>query len=298
MNRAARLSRTLLSLPPGLYLAVFFAVPSLIMLFASFRYTGEYGGLAPWYYIEDGEVSLDLTFENWQRLFESGIYLGLLIKSLGYALLTTLICVLLAYPLALMIARSDKGIRDLLLLLVILPFWSNFLVRIYAWMIIFSPQGALTAGLNTLASALGLEPITLMFTSTAVVTCLVYVHLPFMILPLYANLEKHDSRLLDAARDLGANRFQCFWMITWPQSLPGIYAGAILVFIPSLGIFAIPDLLGGTNGIMIGNVIKQQFVESRDWPFGSVLSLVLTAITLVLVLLAARLGKSPGANHG
>jgi spermidine/putrescine transport system permease protein len=204
----------------------------------------------------------------------------------------------LAYPLALMIARSDKGIRDLLLLLVILPFWSNFLVRIYAWMIIFSPQGALTAGLNTLASALGLEPITLMFTSTAVVTCLVYVHLPFMILPLYANLEKHDSRLLDAARDLGANRFQCFWMITWPQSLPGIYAGAILVFIPSLGIFAIPDLLGGTNGIMIGNVIKQQFVESRDWPFGSVLSLVLTAITLVLVLLAARLGKSPGANHG
>ncbi|WP_233208711.1 ABC transporter permease [Zhongshania marina] len=297
-NRAERLSRILLSLPPGLYLLLLFAVPSLMMLFASFRFSGEYGGLAPWYYIEDGQFTLDLTLENWQRLFESDIYLGLLLKSLAYALATTLICVIMAYPLALMIARSKKRHRDLLLLLVILPFWSNFLVRIYAWMIIFSPQGALTAALNAVTSSLGLEPITLMFSGTAVITCLVYVHLPFMILPLYANLEKHDHRLLDAAQDLGANRFQCFWLITWPLSLPGIYAGAVLVFIPSLGIFAIPDLLGGTNGIMIGNVIKQQFVESRDWPFGSVLSLVLTAITLVLVLLAAKLGSPAGENNG
>ncbi|MBB5188273.1 MULTISPECIES: ABC transporter permease [Zhongshania] len=298
MNRAERLRNHLMALPPALYLLLFFAVPSVMMLFASFRYPGEYGGLAPWYYIEDGQLSLDFTLENWLRLFESGIYLGLLFKSLGYALLTTLICTIMAYPLALMIARSQKRFRDLLLLLVILPFWSNFLVRIYAWMIIFSPQGALTIGLNHVTGALGLEPISLMFSSTAVITCLVYVHLPFMILPLYANLEKHDNRLLDAAQDLGANRFQCFWLITWPQSLPGIYAGAILVFIPSLGIFAIPDLLGGTNGIMIGNVIKQQFVESRDWPFGSVLSLVLTGITLLLVLLAAKLGKTGGANSG
>tara|TARA_R110001592_G_scaffold112297_6_gene310430 strand:+ start:38001 stop:38927 length:927 start_codon:yes stop_codon:yes gene_type:complete len=298
ISRGDRLTRALLSLPPGLYLLLFFAVPSLMMLFASFRFPGEYGGLAPWYYIEDGGITLDFTLENWQRLFESDIYLGLLIKSLSYALITTLICLAMAYPLALMIARSKKRYRDLLLLLVILPFWSNFLVRIYAWMIIFSPQGALTIGLNTLTSSLGMGPITLMFSTTAVVTCLVYVHLPFMILPLYANLEKHDHRLLEAAQDLGANRFKCFWLITWPLSLPGIYAGAVLVFIPSLGIFAIPDLLGGTNGIMIGNVIKQQFVESRDWPFGSVLSLVLTAITLLLVLLAAKLGRPPGESNG
>jgi spermidine/putrescine transport system permease protein len=298
VNRAERWGRALLSLTPALYLLVFFAVPSLMMLFASFRFPGEYGGLSPWYYIEDGSVTLDLTLENWQRLFESDIYLGLLLKSLAYALTTTLICLVMAYPLALMIARSNKRYRDLLLLLVILPFWSNFLVRIYAWMIIFSPQGALTAALNVVTSSLGLEPITLMFSSTAVITCLVYVHLPFMILPLYSNLEKHDQRLLDAAQDLGANRFQCFWLITWPLSLPGIYAGAVLVFIPSLGIFAIPDLLGGTNGIMIGNVIKQQFVESRDWPFGSVLSLVLTAITLLLVLLAAKLGRPAGEDNG
>ncbi len=262
-----------------------------MMLFASFRYPGEYGGLAPWYYLEGGEFSLDLTLENWLRLFESDIYLNLLLKSLSYALVTTAICVIMAYPVALTIARSHKRYRDLLLLLVILPFWSNFLVRIYAWMIIFSPQGALTLGLNHLRELLGMEPTRLMFSGTAVITCLVYVHLPFMILPLYANLEKHDPSLLDAAQDLGASRSQRFWKITWPLSLPGVFAGAVLVFIPSLGIFAIPDLLGGTNGIMIGNVIKQQFVEARDWPFGSVLSLVLTAFTLALIGLAAKLGQ-------
>lgn len=292
----SRWSKTLISLPPAAYLLLFFALPSLMMLFASFRHPGDYGGLAPWYLLEDGELSIELTLENWQRLFESSIYLGLLLKSVGFALLTTAICALMAYPLALTIARSPKKNRDLLLLLVILPFWSNFLVRIYAWMIIFSPQGALTAALNQLTSAFGMEPITLMFSSTAVITCLVYVHLPFMVLPLYANLEKHDKALLDAAQDLGASRARRFWLITWPLSLPGLYAGAVLVFIPSLGIFAIPDLLGGTHGIMIGNVIKQQFVEARDWPFGSVLSLVLTGITLILVLLAARMGRTPGAQ--
>ncbi len=132
--------KVLLSLPPAVYLTLLFALPSLMMLFASFRYPGEYGGLAPWYYLEEGQLSLDLTLENWARLFESDIYLGLLIKSLLIALLTTAICALLAYPVALCIARARKSRRELLLLLVILPFWSNFLVRIYAWMIIFSPR--------------------------------------------------------------------------------------------------------------------------------------------------------------
>ena len=288
-------AKALLTLPPAIYLFAFFAVPGLLMLLASFRFPGDYGGLAPWYYVEDGSLSFDLTLENWARLFETTLYLQLLIKSLVFALLTTAICALLAYPLALTIAASPKKHRDLLILMVILPFWSNFLVRIYAWMIIFSPQGALTAGLNQITGILGLEPVNLMFSSVAVITCLVYVHLPFMVLPLYANLEKHDPALLDAAQDLGATRAQRFWKVTWPLSLPGLYAGAVLVFIPTLGIFAIPDLLGGTDGIMIGNVIKQQFVESRDWPFGSVLSLVLTGITLLLVVLAGRLGRTPGA---
>ncbi len=283
--------KRLLTLPPLTYLLIFFAVPSLIMLFASFRYAGEYGGLAPWYYYEEGKLSFDLTLENWQRLFETDIYLRLFIKSIGYALLTTLLCVLLGYPLALMIARSAKKHRDLLLLLVILPFWSNFLVRIYAWMIIFSPSGALTKMINSVLTLFGMAPITLMYSSTAVIVALVYVHLPFMVLPLYANLEKHNPALLDAAQDLGANGWHRFWNVTWPLSLPGVYAGSILVFIPVLGMFAIPELLGGTDGIMIANVIKQQFVESRDWPFGSVLSMVITAAAVLVVLLGARFAQ-------
>jgi spermidine/putrescine transport system permease protein len=283
--------RQLLTLPPLTYLLIFFAVPSLIMLFASFRYAGEYGGLAPWYYYEEGRLSFDLTLENWQRLFETDIYLLLFLKSIGYALMTSLLCLLLGYPLALMIARSPKRRRDLLLLLVILPFWSNFLVRIYAWMIIFSPTGVLTQMLNQLLALLGVAPVTLMYSTTAVIVTLVYVHLPFMVLPLYANLEKHNPALLDAAQDLGANGWRRFWHVTWPQSLPGVYAGSILVFIPVLGMFAIPDLLGGTDSIMIANVIKQQFVESRDWPFGSVLSMVMTAATVLVVLLGARFAQ-------
>ena len=281
----------LLSLPPMAYLLIFFAVPTLIMLFASFRYPGEYGGLAPWYLRENGRLTLDLTLENWQRLFESDIYLRLFIKSIGYAVVTTLACIIMGYPLALMIARSHRKSRDLLLLLVILPFWSNFLVRIYAWMIIFSPVGALTRMLNGMLDLVGVGPVTLMYSPTAMLICLVYVHLPFMVLPLYANLEKHDPYLLDAAQDLGAGKWRQFWLITWPLSLPGITAGAILVFIPVLGMFAIPDLLGGTNGIMIGNVIKQQFMESRDWPFGSVLSMVLTVAAVAVVLLGSWLGR-------
>ncbi len=286
--------KRLLALPPMGYLLIFFAIPTLIMLFASFRYAGEYGGLAPWYGNEDGSLSINLTLENWQRLFETDLYLRLFLKSIMYALLATLLCILLGYPLALMIARSPKKHRDLLLLLVILPFWSNFLVRIYAWMIIFSPSGALTRMMNVLLATVGLAPVSLMYSSTAVIVCLVYVHLPFMVLPLYANLEKHNPALLAAAQDLGANRWRRFWDITWPLSLPGVYAGAILVFIPVLGTFAIPDLLGGTDGIMIANVIKQQFVESRDWPFGSVLSMALTAAAVLVVLLSAKMGTRRG----
>lgn len=288
--------RQLLTLPPLTYLLIFFAVPSLIMLFASFRYAGEYGGLAPWYYYEEGRLSVDLTLENWQRLFETDIYLMLFLKSIGYALLTSLLCILLGYPLALMIARSPKRRRDLLLLLVILPFWSNFLVRIYAWMIIFSPAGALTRMVNGVLDLLGLAPVTLMYSTTAVIITLVYVHLPFLVLPLYANLEKHNPALLDAAQDLGANRWHRFWQVTWPLSLPGVYAGSILVFIPVLGMFAIPDLLGGTDSIMIANVIKQQFVESRDWPFGSVLSIVMTVAAVLVVMLGARFARQGGGR--
>jgi spermidine/putrescine transport system permease protein len=179
-----------------------------------------------------------------------------------------------------LIARSNQKVRDLLVLLVILPFWSKLsgagiCLDDHSW-----PQFGIHQDYQYACSACWvLAPQSFMFSCPfAVVVCLVYVHLPFMVLPLYANLEKHDMSLLDAAQDLGANAWQRFWKVTWPLSLPGVYAGAALVFIPALGIFAVPDLLGGTDGIMIGNLIKQQFLESRDWPFGSVLSIVLTLV--------------------
>jgi spermidine/putrescine transport system permease protein len=240
--------------------------------------------------VEDGK--LDLNLDSYVRFFTESVYAQIFIKSVWYALLTTLFCLLLAYPLAALIARSPKKYRDLLLLMVILPFWSNFLIRVYAWMIILGPNAAMARAVNGVLAWFGHEPVLLLFSSFAVLICLVYVHLPFMVLPLYANLEKHDQALLDAAQDLGANGWQRFWRITFPLSLPGVYAGAALVFIPALGIFAIPDILGGPEDSLIGNVIKQQFLETRDWPFGSVLSIVLTVAALVLAGLAAWVGRS------
>ena len=287
-TRAVRkLGRWLVSGPPILYLIVFFAIPSLIMVLASFRTPGEFGGLAPLY--EEGQ--LDLNLDSYARFFEETIYARIFVKSVVYALATTFASLMLAYPLAALIARSGKRYRDLLLLAVILPFWSNFLIRIYAWMIILGPTAALARAVNGVLAWFGHEAVPLLFSSFAVLVCLVYVSLPFMVLPLYANLEKHDPALLEAAQDLGASAWRRFWRITFPLSLPGVYAGAALVFIPALGIFAIPDILGGPEDSLIGNVIKQQFLETRDWPFGSVLSIVLTVAALVIAGLAAWVAR-------
>ncbi len=286
-NAGGRLGRWLVGAPPLLYLLVFFAIPTLIMVLASFRFPGDFGGLAPMFYEDESGRHLDLTLENYTRFFSDFLYAELFIKSFAYAALTTAVCLVIAFPMAMLIARSPKRQRDLLVLLVILPFWSNFLIRVYAWMIILGPNSVFVGALNRLIGIFGFEPVALLYTPFAVIIGLVYVHLPFMVLPLYANLEKHDPALLDAAQDLGANAWNRFWRVTWPLSLPGVFAGAALVFIPAFGIFAIPDILGGTSGIMIGNVIKQQFLDTRDWPFGSVLSIVLTLSAVALAGLAA-----------
>jgi spermidine/putrescine transport system permease protein len=178
----------------------------------------------------------------------------------------------MAYPVALLIARSPKKHRDLMVLLCVLPFASNFLVRVYAWMII-------------------LGPFDLLFSRFAVIVGMVYVHLPFMILPLYTNLEKHDPTLLDAAQDLGAGAWNRFWRVTFPLSLPGIFSGSALVFIPVLGMFAIPEILGGKDDWLVGNLIKESFLGTRDWPFGSMLSLMLTVAVLAVAGAAAALAR-------
>lgn len=286
-----RPDRWLIGGPPLLYLLLFFAAPTLIMVVASFREAGPWGGLAPLIDLDPAGWQLSLTLQNYARLFEDFLYARLFLRSLWYALLTSAVCLLIAYPLALLIARSHRRYRDLLVLLVILPFWSNFLIRIYAWIIILGPQSVFLGALNDLLDLVGLGPVRLLYTPAAVVIGMVYVHLPFMVLPLYANLEKHDPALLDAARDLGAGSWQRFWRITFPLSLPGVFAGTALVFIPAFGMFAIPDMLGGTGGTMIGNVIKQQFLDSRDWPFGSVLSIVLTVSAVLLAGAAAFIAR-------
>ena len=288
MRKSAAWGKWLVSGPPLLYLTIFFAIPTLIMVLASFRTPGDFGGLAP---LVDESGRIDVNVESYARFFTESVYAQVFVKSVWYALATTLLCLALGYPLAALVARSSAKHRNLLLLLVILPFWSNFLIRIYAWMIILGPQAALARGVNHVLGTFGHEPVPLLFSSFAVLVCLVYVHLPFMVLPLYANLEKHDRTLLDAAQDLGANAWQRFWRITFPLSLPGVYAGAALVFIPAFGIFAIPDILGGPEDSLIGNVIKQQFLETRDWPFGSVLSIVLTVVALGLAGFAAWIGR-------
>jgi spermidine/putrescine transport system permease protein len=270
--RGERLTRWLVGGPPGLFLLVFFLLPSLIMVVASLRYPGEFGGLAPLFPTQPGEES-GLTLESYQVFFGDWIYFQIFLKSFGVAALTTLICLVMAYPIAQLIARSPAQRRDLMVLLVVLPFASNFLVRVYAWMII-------------------LGPFELLFTRFAVIVGLVYVHLPFMVLPLYTNLERHDPLLLDAAQDLGASTWSRFWRVTFPLSLPGIFAGSALVFIPVLGMFAIPEILGGKDDWLVGNMIKESFLGVRDWPFGSMLSLMLTLCVLAIagasMWLAAR----------
>lgn len=289
----------LISLPPMLFLLVFFAAPSLIMIVTSFRYPGEFSGLAPLSAsdIVSGAPSdlYGLTLETYQFFFSDTLYAEIFLKSFAVATASTLICLLLAYPLALLIARSDKRHRNLMILLVILPFASNFLIRIYAWMIILGPESALNHAVNSLLALMGLSPVMLLFSPFAVLVGMVYVHLPFMILPLYTNLEKHDPVLLDAAQDLGANRWQRFWRVTWPQSLPGVFSGTALVFIPVLGMFAVPDILGGTSDILIGNLIKDQFLGTRDWPFGSTLSIMLMLAVIVTAGLAAWLARPRAA---
>jgi len=270
-TRSGRLTQWLVSGPPFVFLFVFFLVPAAIMVVASVRYPGEFGALAPLIGVKPGEDG-GITFENYGVFFGDWIYAQIFAKSFGVALATTLICLVMAYPVALLIARSPKKYRDLMVLLCVLPFASNFLVRVYAWMII-------------------LGPFDLLFSRFAVIVGMVYVHLPFMILPLYTNLEKHDPALLDAAQDLGADAWNRFWRVTFPLSLPGIFSGSALVFIPVLGMFAIPEILGGKDDWLVGNLIKESFLGTRDWPFGSMLSLMLTVAVLAIAGGAAWLAK-------
>ncbi|MGB3404571.1 MAG: ABC transporter permease [Microcoleaceae cyanobacterium] len=269
-----RTTLLVLLLPATIWLTLFFILPLLIVLIYSFLERGTYGGVA-W----------EFTFRNYQRLL-SPLYLNIFLRSVGLAAFTTITCLFIGYPLAFFVATRPPRWRNLLLFLVIIPFWTNFLVRTYAWIIILRAEGVI----NTLLQTLNLidQPLNLLFTPFAVIIGLIYGYLPFMILPLYATLERFNFSLIEAAHDLGANDFRTFIRVIFPLTLKGIIAGSILVFIPALGAFITPDILGGAKTLMVGNVIQNQFLQARNWPFGSALSMILMLLVIVPVVIYFR----------
>ena len=269
----SRRQAILLLAPCLLVLLGLFVVPQLLMLVASLGRRSAYGG-----------VIRDLSLANYVRALDP-LYLRILAKSIGLAATTTLLCLAVAYPVAFWIGlRASARWRSALLVLVILPFWTSFLVRMYAWIFILRTEGLL----NLLLGRFGVPPLPLLYNDFAVLLGQVYGELPFMILPLFASLEKLDRSLLEAAADLGAAPARALWRVTLPLTAPGIAAGCLLVFIPSLGSYLVPDLLGGGQTIYVGNLIQSQFAVARDMPFGSALSFLLSLTVLLLLFLFRR----------
>ena len=270
--------RTWFLLPAWLSMAVLFAAPFVIVLAYSFLTRGVFGGIElPW------------TTESYQRLFDP-LYLTILWRSFVMAVAATALCLLLAFPAALFISRAT-GRKNLYLQLVMLPFWTSFLVRTYAWIFLLRDTGLFNTGLQ----ALGIihSPLPLLYNDGAVLLGLVYGYLPFMVLPIYATLERLDPALVEAAADLGARPLTTVFRIVVPLARPGIVAGSVLVFIPCLGAYLTPDLLGGGRTVLVGNLVQNQFTTARDWPFGSAVSIALMALVTVLLVIFLRRESEP-----
>lgn len=233
-------------------------------------------------------VSMVFTLDNYRRLFDP-MYAQVMLHSLNMAVIATLLCLLIGYPFAAMIARMPQKLRPLMLFLLIVPFWTNSLIRIYGLKIFLSTRGYLNEFL--LWTGVTDKPFKIMYTSEAVVLGLIYILLPFMVMPLYSSIEKLDKSCLEAARDLGANKLQTFFRITLPLTMPGIIAGCLLVLLPAMGLFYVADLMGGAKNLLIGNVIKSQFLNIRDWPFGAATSIFLTAAMGLLLWVYYRAAK-------
>ncbi len=270
--------RTWFLLPAWLTMGLLFAAPFGIVLAYSCLTRGAFGGIQlPW------------TLESYQRLFDP-LYLTILWRSFAMALAATALCLLLAFPAALFISGAPRR-KNLYLQLVMLPFWTSFLVRTYAWIFLLRDTGLF----NTALQALGIihSPLPLLYNDGAVLLGLVYGYLPFMVLPIYATLERLDPSLVEAAADLGARPLTTVWRIVVPLSRPGIVAGSVLVFIPCLGAFLTPDLLGGGRTVLVGNLVQNQFTTARDWPFGSAVSIALMALVTVILVVFLRRESEP-----
>lgn len=275
---------------PFLWLALFFAFPFLLVAKLSLSDTAlampPYAPRMDWSRGLDGmrEFLAALDLETYGRLTKDRLYLDAYLSSLRIAATGTVLLLLIGYPIAYGIARCPPAVRQALVMAVILPFWTSFLIRVYAWIAILKPAGILNAALGVV----GLPAIDILNTEAAVILGLVYAYLPFMVLPLYAVLEKQDESLIEAAQDLGATPLSAFWRVTFPLSTPGAAAGALLCFIPMAGEFVIPDLLGGSETLMLGRVIWTEFFANRDWPAASAVAVVLLATLIVPIVLFER----------
>ncbi len=280
--RRQLLRRLGLITPSMLVLAVFLVAPLAIMLLVSFLQPGDYGGVKWGEYSPEAYINFLYERDLDDSLVFNTDYLGIFQRSFGLALMTTLGCLLIGFPTALYLALQSEKKRNLLLFLVTVPFWTNLLVRVYAWILLLRNGGLVDSGLGLIG--LGDGALGILYTNTAVMIGLLYTFLPFMVLPIYTSLEKLDWRLVEAAFDLGANRFQALKRIILPLALPGMLAGTTLVFIPALGNYIIPELLGGGKALMIGNLVQLQFGSAHNWPLGSALAFALFSLVLLALL--------------
>jgi putrescine transport system permease protein len=281
-------ARWLIVIIPYLWLGFFFVVPFFIVLKISLSdtaiamppYVPTFGGFAA-----IGDFLSQLDFENYTFLASDSLYISAYLNSLRIAAISTFLLLLIGYPIALAMARAPARVRPTLLMLVILPFWTSFLIRVYAWIGILKPEGLLTVLFQTLGLLGPDEQVNIFRTDYAVFIGVVYSYLPFMILPLYAALEKMDGTLLEAASDLGCPPWKGFWKITFPLSLPGVVAGSMICFIPITGEFVIPDLLGGADTLMIGKTLWTEFSANRDWPLASAVAVILLLVLVVPIMI-------------
>ncbi|MBA3813173.1 MAG: ABC transporter permease subunit [Alphaproteobacteria bacterium] len=276
------------------WLLLFFLIPFLIVLKISFSDLKmglpPYGPLMEW--AEEGVLTIKLNFTNYAFIGEDTLYLLSYLDSLFIAVTGTVGCLLIGYPIAYGIAKAAPPRRTILLMMVILPFWTSFLLRVYAWIGILSPHGLL----NTMLLKIGIisHPLTLLDTTFATILGIIYCYLPFMILPLYASLEKIDYALVEAAYDLGAKPFQAFLRVIWPLSLSGVVGGSMLVLIPAVGEFVIPELLGGSQTLMIGKVLWNEFFTNRDWPVASALAILMLIFLVIPLTIFQRFQERQG----
>lgn len=289
MNK--RLHLMALLAPVTLFLGIFFVGPLIIIAIYSFLTPGLYGGVE-WAFYHWNFGRIFGWADGLNEIFEP-VYLRILGRSLMLALLTVIVCLVLCYPVAFWIARLPQRWRMVFLFLITLPFFASLIVRLYAWLLILKPSGLLGAGF----AAMGLTPPEILYTPAAVILGMVYIFIPFMFLPLFASVDNLDRALVEASADLGATPVQTFIKVILPQTLPGIAGGSVIVFIPAVGNFIVPDVLGGANGLMIGNMVEQQFLSSRNWPFGSALAMVIMAVVLIALLaFTARAAKAGAAR--